>query len=557
MKNLTRFFSSQFEKLNGTIERFYLPFILMIALFFTTSCMTLGNLNFNDEAFKILTKVAYTLAFGIFTCTLAKVLYEKYFQNKINKTAIDAIALILSSIPYILLHIYGYNALLIIGLDGIVISEILFILYFSKTDSMSETFSHFLKSLLFNFFACAIIFGGVSICILAFTILIHNFKDSYKAYLIFGEFVGIVLFGTMLSSVIPTVGSKIKIPKVFNIIVSKIMVPLYVLLLSILYVYLGKILFTWTFPSGQVNWFVSFSSLLFVFFAFSLSQYKSENKAINLFLKFGGLAIIPTIAMQFVAIYIRVSNYGLTTSRYVSIILNVFALVFAIMFLLKREKSLKHALIVLTGFVLLITVTPLNIIDVPMREQSQRLKMLLSNNSMLTNDIIVPDGSISLEEKSKIIESYRYVKGNFEASNHKPAFLNKDLIDKLEKEIFGFEKSYNYNSDQRSRIDFSYDYDHIEIGNYSKLYSSFSLFTEGNKVTINPNGKTQIVEGFYEHLKNMYLKHKESGESKITTEKIEYEYDNKKLIILNVGMYYDNDQVLKISFYNNSYLLEK
>ena len=131
------------------------------------------------------------------------------------------------------------------------------------------------------------------------------------------------------------------------------------------------------------------------------------------------------------------------------------------------------------------------------------------------------------------------------------------MIDKPEKEIFGFEKSYSYNSDQHSRIDFSYDYDHIEIGNYSKLYSSFSLFTEGNRIMINPNGKTQIAEGLYEYLKNIYLKHKESGESKITTEKIEYEYHNKKLIISNVGMYYDDDQVFKISFYGNSYLLEK
>ena len=340
------------------------------------------------------------------------------------------------------------------------------------------------------------------------------------------------------------------------------MLPVYMILLSILYMYLGKILFTWTFPSGQVNWFVSFSSLLFVFFAFSLSQYKNENKAMNLFLKFGGLAIIPTIAMQFVAIYIRISNYGLTIPRYASIILNIFALVFTLMFLFKREKSLKHSLSVLAGFVLLTTATPLNIIDIPMREQSHRLKMLLLNNDMLVDNKIVSNGSIGLEEKIKIIESYLYVKGSFETANYKPEFLNKVLINKSEKEIFGFEKTYEHGeSVYEPNIYFHYNYDFIDISNYSKFYdlpNNNALIVENGEIILkNPLNKTQVVKGLYDYLKSIYLKYKSLNKNSVDTEKIEYEFSGSKLILSNITLYQDENETLEIGYHNGCYLLEK
>ena len=554
MSNLKQFFSSQSEKLNSTIKRFYLPFGLTIALFLVFACRTL--LDFNKDLLNIFPKIVCLLGFGIVTCILAKILYERYFRGKCSKFVLEGAALVLSAIPFALLLIYGYNPLLLLGLGGILISQIILIFYFSRTDSMSETFSYLFKSILFNLFACAIIFGGLSICILAFTSLIYNFKDAYKAHLILGQFVGTVLFGTMFLSGIPKAGQKITIPKVFVVIVSKIMLPVYVLLLSILYVYLGKIFFTWTFPAGWVNLFVSFSSLLFVFFAFSLSRYKKENKVIRLFLKFGGLAIIPTIAMQFVAIYIRISNYGLTSLRYASIALNIFALIFAIVFSLRPKKSLKNTPLMLAALVLLITVTPLNAVDIPMREQAGRLKRLLLNNNMLADNKITPNGGIALEEKNKIIDSFRYVSSNFKVSNYKPEFLNEELMNKPEKEIFGFERPYSYSSYEHSRINFNYDYERLNVAEYSKVHMDYTFSVEGDEAVLARRDEKETVEGLYDYLKALHSRYNELGKETVTDEKIEYDFGNKKLIVPRISMYYDDKQEFKISPYGSFYILE-
>jgi len=558
---LKHLFSSNFERLSRTIERFYLSFGFIVALFFVTSYLTTADLD--RTTFKNILKIEFAIVFGIFICVLSKILYEKYFKDKFNNVLFDFITLFFVAIPYALIHICDRKNFLMLCVYGVIISGLIFILYFSGIGpmaNMSKIFSYFSKCISFNFFVCTIISIGIFVCVFAFESLIYKFKDSYKVYVVLGEFIWIVLFGVMFLSTVPKLDQKITTPKIFKIIVYKIMLPVYLLLLSILYIYFVKILFTLTFPSGQINWFVSFVSIFFVFFTFSLSQYRNEYKALNLFLKFGGLVVVPTIAMQFVAIYIRVSNYGLTTLRYSSIILNIFVLTFIIMFLISGEMSLRRALLVLSGFVLFSTVTPFNVFDVPMVEQSYRLKKLLSNNNMLVNNCIVHNSNIVLEEKDKIIESYRYVKNNFEYSNYNPKFLNKDLINKSEKDIFGFEKTYGYRSNDyyHSTVSFTYDYRHIDISGYSKLYniSNKDLKIEDNKILISKNNEKYIIEGLYDYLKNMHSEYKKLGENKVTNKKLEYEFGNKKIILSNVKMYLNEKNKFGIDLYAGCYLLE-
>ena len=561
MLKLKHLFSSNFERLSRTIERFYLSFGFIVALFFVTSYLTTADLD--RTTFKNILKIEFAIVFGIFICVLSKILYEKYFKDKFNNVLFDFITLFFVAIPYALIHICDRKNFLMLCVYGVIISGLIFILYFSGIGpmaNMSKIFSYFSKCISFNFFVCTIISIGIFVCVFAFESLIYKFKDSYKVYVVLGEFIWIVLFGVMFLSTVPKLDQKITTPKIFKIIVYKIMLPVYLLLLSILYIYFVKILFTLTFPSGQINWFVSFVSIFFVFFTFSLSQYRNEYKALNLFLKFGGLVVVPTIAMQFVAIYIRVSNYGLTTLRYSSIILNIFVLTFIIMFLISGEMSLRRALLVLSGFVLFSTVTPFNVFDVPMVEQSYRLKKLLSNNNMLVNNCIVHNSNIVLEEKDKIIESYRYVKNNFEYSNYNPKFLNKDLINKSEKDIFGFEKTYGYRSNDyyHSTVSFTYDYRHIDISGYSKLYniSNKDLKIEDNKILISKNNEKYIIEGLYDYLKNMHSEYKKLGENKVTNKKLEYEFGNKKIILSNVKMYLNEKNKFGIDLYAGCYLLE-
>ncbi|MDR1240886.1 MAG: DUF4153 domain-containing protein [Oscillospiraceae bacterium] len=425
----------KFNQILKSVKRFIFSSVLIFVLFCLSVSFTLGNYNSNNLEY--LNKIILTIGFGIICCIFFELIYEKYFdKNKQIRVLIQIFALFLSAIPYILFRIYNFNEYLLLGFGGILVSLILMIFYFSDKGNISATFSYIMKNILFNFFILGTVFIGGSLCISAFINLVHNFQNN-RAYILLGEFSVILLFLHLCLLALPSKHRELTIPKVFKILVFKAMFPVYILLLLILYIYLFKILITWTFPSGRINSFVLISSFLYMFFVFALNQYKNENKLIKLFLDYSGYAVIPTVLMQFMAIYIRVSNYGLTSFRYISIIFGVFTLVFAIITLFRKEKILKNSLIVLLSFVLFLTVTPFNTFDIPILEQTYRLKKLLLKNQMLDDDKIIKNENIDADEKLKIMSAYNFIRKNKTENSHiKAKFLLN--IPYLNENVFEF-----------------------------------------------------------------------------------------------------------------------
>jgi hypothetical protein len=433
--NLLKDSELKFWKVLESVKRFISSSILIFCLFILLVIITFGN--FNSEILKYRNKIIISIGFGIIFCAFSELVCENYFKN--HKSLIIISNLLISAIPYLLLEIYNFNEYLLLGLVGISISFFIMIFYFADKNNISKVFSYILKNILFNFFVCTIVFIGGSLCIWAFTTLIHNFQNVYKAYLITAEFSGILLFLHLYLAALPKENHQLNIPKIFKTLIFKTMLPIYVLLLLILHIYIFKILIIRIFPSGKINWFVSISSFLYIFFMFTLNQYKNENKLIKLFLDYSGYILIPTILMQFLAIYIRISNYGLTSLRYISIVLNIFVLIFVLLSLFRQEKILKNNLIILSAFILLLSVTPLNIFDVPILEQSYRLKNLMLKNQMLNGNEVIKNNNINVEEKRKIISAYNFIKNNItENSRIKLKFLPN--VNNSPKNIFGFDE---------------------------------------------------------------------------------------------------------------------
>ncbi|MDR1364561.1 MAG: DUF4153 domain-containing protein [Oscillospiraceae bacterium] len=431
-------FKKSIFRIKNSIKRFYFPFIFSIISFFIIAYLRFEPYTFENNKTKIILEMLGSLMFGIVFCTFSEILNEKY-NFKINKIIYNFILVIISFLPFVSLYFSHENRYVSLAIFGIAFSLIIMTLYFLINENFSEFFSYIFKNTLFNLFVCAIIFAGISICFFAFTSLIYNFDSSYKIYTIIVEFIVIVLFINLFLANIPKINEKIKLPGIFKTIILKVMFPIYFILLVILYVYLIKILFIFTFPSNLINIFVSLASLGFVFFVATLTQFKTNLSVIKIFLKFGGYVIIPLIAMQFFAIYIRVSNYGLTTARYASIVLNIFALFFAIYHIARQEKCLKNSLIVLASTIFTLTVLPcLNILDLPVLQQTYCLEKILKNNGMLENNKIIKKNEINSKDKERIISCFRYIVNDFKNSNFKPKFLNLDLIYLSTEEIFGF-----------------------------------------------------------------------------------------------------------------------
>jgi hypothetical protein len=312
--------------------------------------------------------------------------------------------------------------------------------------------------------------------------------------------------------------------------------PVYLLLIAILCAYLGKVLVTFSFPSGRINWFASFASLFFVFFVFGLRQYRHENKFAAVFVKYGGYALMPIIAVQFMAIHIRLANYGLTAPRYVSVVLNGIAFLFAAVSLVKDGRFIKYMLPVLAAAALALTLTPLNLFDVPARDQAARLTAALERNGMLVDGEIIPKSDIPEEDKISITSAYEYLRYNHAGERH--AFVKET----------GFEETYGFK--QRHEIDS--DEELISRPRYFSYYSPLKLFDISGYRTIyevNNNGTAPEtpVEHEFDSISAAKALHKIYGDGNWDAP-MTYELDNGKLILTSIGFNVEDGVYSDVSY---------
>ena len=84
-----------------------------------------------------------------------------------------------------------------------------------------------------------------------------------------------------------------------------------------------------------------------MFFHFALAPFQA--KITGAFRRFGALALLPPIALQIVALAIRINVYGLTPARYGSLLFVAFCLVFAALSLVRSGRWTEHAYLVLAA----------------------------------------------------------------------------------------------------------------------------------------------------------------------------------------------------------------
>ena len=184
--------------------------------------------------------------------------------------------------------------------------------------------------------------------------------------------------------------------------------PLGLVLVAILYTYIGKIVIRWEMPSGKMNWFASWAIAGYLFFWLSLRA--SRVRFFAFVARWGWAALIPVVVTQIVGIVIRYQAHGLTTPRMagmVTLAIGIYALVLAA---LDRDAKSIFTVTAVAGIVF--TVTPLNIVDIPMREQSARLQRALARNGCLGSDgqFVIPEKpEIPLDDAKRLVGAWRYV----------------------------------------------------------------------------------------------------------------------------------------------------
>ncbi|WP_300624531.1 DUF4153 domain-containing protein [uncultured Megasphaera sp.] len=145
---------------------------------------------------------------------------------------------------------------------------------------------------------------SLSVCAMALQTLLQlslSFSTLY-ALIFYASFL-VVGWNVFLSSV-PEPGRPAAPSKPFGSVMAYVVVPVYGVLLAILYIYIAMICFKGEMPVGKMNWFASIALLVYAFCYLTCSNYDNHVWLLR-YRRWGGLLLIPVVAVQLWGVYIR------------------------------------------------------------------------------------------------------------------------------------------------------------------------------------------------------------------------------------------------------------
>lgn len=249
---------------------------------------------------------------------------------------------------------------------------------------------------------------SLDICLLAVDELLVSLSSRLFSTLLFLTAEVSYLFAGVQVALagLPGPGGRAEAPPLFRALLTRVLWPVCLILLSILYLYVVKIIFRWTIPVGMMNWFASLALLTFAVF-FVCFAGDARHAFLQWFLRRGLLLFLPILAVQAVAVWQRIAPYGLTAPRYASILCTLFGVFLLVCAFLRRSP--RPAFLVLAIAVAVSSLTPLNILDVPLRAQEARLWRLLAENDMLQGGAVVVNPALEPDAQEKLLSAAEYL----------------------------------------------------------------------------------------------------------------------------------------------------
>ena len=163
---------------------------------------------------------------------------------------------------------------------------------------------------------------------------------------------------------------------------SHVLLPIYLVLVGILLLYVGKMLITFQMPVGEMNPYAILT--LTGFTGLHLSLTGEENKLSRWFKKWGGYLLIPVVAAQGIGVYIRAAAYGLTEARILGMVWT--AVCVAVLAWKLFGKNIRWFFPAVACAALFFFCTPLNAQNLAVWNQEARLEAALLRNNMLGED---------------------------------------------------------------------------------------------------------------------------------------------------------------------------
>lgn len=191
-------------------------------------------------------------------------------------------------------------------------------------------------------------------------------------------------------------------PKGLRMFTQYVLVPIVAVYLIILTVYFGKVVFTQVWPKGWIGYLVSGVAGVGIFSWLLVHplEERAEHAWVKPFTRGFYVALMPAIAMLWLAVWKRVNQYGITEERYFLIVLSVWLAAVAVYYAFSRSRNIKLIPATLCAIGVLSFAGPWSASSVSRWSQTRRLETVLSRNGMLDNGKMrvapgpVPDSAV-------------------------------------------------------------------------------------------------------------------------------------------------------------------
>ena len=267
-----------------------------------------------------------------------------------------------------------------------------------------------------------------------------------------------------------TLDSDTSYPKGLKIFTQFVLLPLVTIYMLILYAYGAKIAIMMELPRGWVSYLVISLSIAGILSLLLIWPIRNEegNNWIKIADRWFYRALYPLIVLLGLAIYKRVSQYGITENRYFILLIALWLAAVATYFLISKNKNIKVIPVSLCIIAFLSSFGPWGAFSVSERSQVNRLEKLLIQENILVDGKIVRPDSLLRNENSASISSLVHYLGEYHSFESIQPWFNQNLDSLL---------------DSKTPHDYSYKYhkkemvlDLMGVGNYHGRYERSNSF---------------------------------------------------------------------------------
>jgi len=515
------------EDAKKTFLRF--PFVILIAILGSAAMIRIVGLSsYNTKEYlHFWYNLAMTASLGIPLLFSLAIFSESRKHKKLIQLIIQITGIILLTVYFFTLspveNIYDIARyfLYVIAFHLLVsFSQFLF----SKNNDLMDFWNFnqriFLRIILSGLYTI-VLYGGLAIALLAFDKLFEMDIAGKRYAQLFFLLAGV--FNTwFFCSGVPELNENNKneflYPNGLKVFTQFILLPIVVIYVLILYLYLFKILFSWSLPLGWVSYLVIGFSTAGIFSLLLIYPLKEKIQWIKIFSKLFFIALIPQIILLFISITRRTSEYGITERRYYVYVLAGWLAITTIFYIINNFKNIKYIPISLCLIAILTSFGPWGAFSLSINSQVNRLEEILTKNNLLQNNkIIKASNDISEEEnrdvhsilnflieRNKLDEIQKWFDVNLqELITKEPDTGKQNIYLSKEEKIINYIglKSINYNNFKNKNFISikTKDDDFLEIKDYNYMVrykfnsfdtSSFKILNQNLTINTNYDDKT-------------------------------------------------------------------